>query len=114
MILTSLGKGTGAGPLYPDFVGRRALFVGIGTGPATYSAATGDAVTLNVPNWYIDAICGGGMSTDGTYYFIAGPTASGTRQTWNLYYYNASTGAQATGAAVSGKTFQVAAIVGQF
>ena len=114
MILTALGKGTGGGPLYPEVVGRRGLFVGTGTGPATYSASTGDAVTLALPNYYIDAICGGFMSTDGSIFALAGPTGTGTRQTWNLYYYVASTGAQASGTAVAGKVFQIAALVGQF
>jgi hypothetical protein len=113
MILTALGKGTGAGPLYPEFVGRRGLFVGIGTGPTAYVAGAADSVTLALPNYYIDALCGGVMSTDGSTYAIVGPSGSGTRQTWNLYYYVASTGARASGN-LSTMTFQIAAFVGQF
>jgi hypothetical protein len=109
MILTGIGNKA----LYPDFVGRRALFVGFGNGPSSYTAGAGDPVTLNLPNYYIDALCGGVMSTDGTTYAMAGPSGSGVRQTWNLYYYVASSGAQASGN-LSAKVFQIGAFVGQF
>jgi hypothetical protein len=112
MILTALGKGAGAGALYPEFVGRRGLFVGIGTGPTSYTSGAADPISLALPNYYIDAVCGGVMSTDGTIFAIAGPSGSGTRQTWNLYYYLAA-GGQASGN-LSTKTFQIAALVGQF
>lgn len=115
MILTAISQGASAGPLYPDFVGRRALFVGSGSGPNPYVQATGDPVSLNVPNWYIDAICGGVMSTDRTTIAVAGPGGTGTRQTWSLFYVVASTGAPvANGVDLSAKQFQIGAFVGQF
>jgi len=87
MILTALGKGTGAGPLYPEFVGRRGTFVGNGTGPASYVPVTGDPVTLALPNYYIDALCDGVESTDGKYNLQVYPAASGTRQQWYARWF---------------------------
>ncbi len=110
MILAAMGKGGGGGALYPDFVGRRALFVGNGTGPANSTAA--DPVSLALPNYYIDAILGG-ASTDGTYYVVGVPNGVGPRATWSLYYYATSNSAKQTGNLTT-ETFVVSAIVGQF
>ncbi len=91
MILTAIGKGTGAGPLYPEFVGRRGLFVGSGTGPTAYVAGTGDLVTLNLSNYYIDALIGGEESISKNYVVYANPTGIGVRQQWYLRWFLAST-----------------------
>lgn len=102
--------------LYPDYIGRRVAFVGTGTGPATYSnnATTGgDIVTLNNPRIYIDLLFGGVFDTTGTIFAIARPLGSGVRQQWKLFYYTAA-GAQATGTAVAGLTFQLGGFGGTY
>jgi hypothetical protein len=91
VILTAIGKGTGAGPLYPEFTGRRGLFVGSGTGPASYVSGTGDLVTLNLPSYSIDALVGGVQSVSKNYVVYAGPTGTGARQPWYLRWFLAST-----------------------
>ena len=79
MVLTSITKG-GGGPLYPDFIGRRATFVGSGTGPTSYVFGTGDLVTLNLPSYYIDALLGGVTSVSGKYVVYPNPAGIGARQ----------------------------------
>ena len=116
MILTALGFGKAAGQLYPDFVGKRATFVGTGTGPSapTNSAATADVISLALPNYYIDAVLSG-SSTDGTTFLIAFPYLStGPRATWKAFYFTFGTAAPINGTDLSGKTFVVSALVGQF
>jgi hypothetical protein len=93
VILTAIGKGTGAGPLYPDFAGRRGLFVGSGTGPVSYVAGTGDLVTLALTNYYIDVLIGGVISLSKNYVVYADPTGTGARQQWYLRWFAASTSA---------------------
>jgi len=117
MILTAMGKGGGGGALYPDFVGRRALFVGSGTGPVSSSAtiATADQITLALPSYYIDAVLDG-ASTDGTTYLQAWASGPGPRATWSVFYYSMSGSpvGPLSGSNLSTKTFVVSAIVGQF
>jgi len=114
MVLTAMGKGGGGGPLYPDFVGRRAIFVGNGAGPVSSSNTVGDPITLALPNYYIDAILDG-ASTDGTTFMQAFPNAVGPRATWTAFYYSASGPTAPLNATnLSGKTFVVSALVGQF
>jgi hypothetical protein len=113
MILTAMGKSGNGGALYPDFVGRRAIFVGTGVGPAAPSATVGDPITLALPNYYIDAILQG-SSTDGTTYFVAFPNAVGPRATWSCFYYTKATPTAPITTDLSTKTFVVAAFVGQF
>ena len=111
MILTSIGnKG-----LYPEFVGRRALWVGSGPGPASYSQATGDVVTLAIPNYYIDAIAGRAERVSGNYYVRPRPSGAGARQTWSRHWYDASTNAEVSDATdLSGETIQLGVFCGQF
>lgn len=114
MILTAMGKGGSGGALYPDAVGRRALFVGSGAGPTLTSNTTGDAVSLAIPSYYVDAILAG-ASTDGTYFVQAVPNGIGPRATWSLFYYLVSgPTAPSNGVNLSSKTFVISAIVGQF
>lgn len=114
MILTAMGKGTNGGALYPDFVGRRAIFVGSGTGPASSSSTVGDPITLAISNYYIDAVLAG-ASTDGTTFIQAFPNGAGPRATWSAFYYATSGPTAPLNASnLSGKTFVVSAIVGQF
>jgi hypothetical protein len=114
MILTPIGKGGGGGPLYPDFVGKRAIFVGSGLGPATASSTVGDPVSLDLPNYYIDSILSG-ASTDGTYLIEGVPNSVGPRATWSLFYYAVSAPtAPYAGTALATKTFVISAFVGQY
>lgn len=116
MILKALGFGGAGGQLYPDFVGKRAIFVGSSAGPTapTNSAATADTITLALPNYYIDAVLSG-SSTDGTTFLIAFPYQSvGPRATWKAFYFTYGTAAAINGTDLSSKTFVVSALVGQF
>lgn len=119
MVLTAITKG-GGGPLYPDFIGRRAAFVGSGTGPVSYVLGTGDLVTLNLPNYYIDALLGGVTSVSGKYVVYPDPTGTGARQQWYLRWFIAlasagTVGAEAANATnLSGESVQLGALVGQF
>ena len=113
MILTAIGKGTGAGALYPEFVGRRALFAGSGNGPASYVPGTGDLVTLNLPSYYIDALIGGATSVSGKYAVYADPTGTGARQDWYLRWYVATaTGGSSNVAAHLGSAANYALLAG--
>jgi hypothetical protein len=112
MILTPMGKGTAASALYPDYVGRRSIFVGSGPGPAVSSRTVGDPVSLALSSWYIDSVLSG-ASIDGLYYIQAFPSQIGPRGTWNLFYFTAA-GAQVTNATnLSGSTFVISAFVGR-
>lgn len=116
MNLKALGFGSAAAQMYPDFVGRRAIFVGSGVGPTapTNSAATADVISLALPNYYIDAVLSG-ASTDGTTFLIAFPyLATGPRATWKAFYFTYGTAAPINGTDLSSKTFVVSAFVGQF
>lgn len=100
---------------YPDFVGKRAIGVGFGTGPASYSQTTGDAVSLPLPNWYIDAIGGSSNSVSGTYYVRPQPAGTGPRQAWVLHWYVTATNAEVANAVnLSAEKVQVSANIGQY
>ena len=69
---------------YPDYVGRRFIFAGYGSGPASYVAA-GDPIALPRYDSYIDTVfpafsVGGGYEVDPI------PSGYGSRQTWNLLW----------------------------
>jgi hypothetical protein len=109
---------------YPDFVGKRATFVGWGNGPASYSQYTagiapaagtgGDPISLPLPNYYIDA-ASGGMSVSGTYYARATSSGVGPRQTWKLVWYVAGTNAQVAAAVnLSAEQIQIGGNCGQY
>lgn len=102
--------------LYPDFIGKRSAFVGVGTGPASYTTGVGDPVSLNVNPFYIDTMMGGGiLDTTGTYFVTFYSKATGTRQTWYARYSLVSTGAEyGGGAALKSLVWQVGGIGGQF
>lgn len=69
---------------YPDYVGKRFIFCGNGSGPASY-AATGDPVVLSRYNNYIDIIFDV-LSTSGAYAITALASGIGARQTWSLLW----------------------------
>src|SRR3974390_2700929 len=96
---------------YPDFVGKRATFVGFGSGPASYTqlvqatapattATGGDPLTLPLPNYYIDAVDSAGITVSGKYYVRAVSSGVGARQAWRLVWY-VTTGNLEVGAAVN-------------
>lgn len=102
---------------YPDFVGKRATFVGFGSGPASYSATTGDVVTLPMPNWYIDALdCGGTLSVSGNFFVRAwSSTGTGARQSWSLRWFNTSNSTEVSNSTnLSAEKVQIGAFVGQY
>ena len=102
--------------LYPDFIGKRSEFAGVGTGPASYTTGTGDQVSLNVNPLYIDSLRGGLLDTTGTYIVNFYSKATGVRQTWYARYFLASTGAEyAGGTALKSQLWNgVSGIGGQF
>lgn len=69
---------------YPDYVGKRFIFAGYGSGPASYAAA-GDPIVLPRYDNYIDTVFGA-LSVSGAYQITAKPSGFGARQTWNLLW----------------------------
>ena len=115
MVITALGSGTAASALYPEFVGRRGLFVGTAVGPASYSQTTYDPVTLSKTPFYIDAFAGDALTVSGTYFVRFRPAATGTRQSWVAVWFVVSTGAQVAAAVnLSAEKIQVGLFGGQF
>jgi len=113
MIITPMGKGGNGGQLYPDFVGKRAIFTGYGTGPVSSSNTVGDVLSVALPSYYVDAFLDG-ASIDGLYTVIGFPTAITPRSPINLFYYTKA-GAQVTpGTNLSGSTFMISCFVGQY
>jgi hypothetical protein len=100
---------------YPDFVGKRATFVGFGNGPASYNATTGDIVKLPQPNYYIDAIESGALTVSGTYFVRAKPSGVGPRMTWALFWFStAGGGAVSAGTPLSAEQIQIGGNCGQY
>jgi hypothetical protein len=110
---------------YPDFVGKRATFVGFGNGPASYTqfvpavapavGTGGDPVTVPLPNYYIDAIDGSGATASGTYYFRPVSLGVGPRQKWALIWYVTATNAQVAAAFnLSAEQVQIGGKCGQY
>jgi hypothetical protein len=108
MILNAIGKG-----LYPDYVGRRMIFTGSGSGPTLYVPTTGDPVTLGDPRLYIDAMFGGAMSVSGNYFVRPQPAGTGVRQTWALRWF-LTNGTEAGAINLSAEQVQLGCFVGQF
>lgn len=69
---------------YPDYVGKRFIFAGYGTGPASY-LATGDPLPFPRYNNYIDIVFPS-RSISGAYLIEAVPSGYGSRQTWSLLW----------------------------
>lgn len=115
MVITALGQGTSASALYPEYVGRRGIFVGTATGPASYSQTTGDPVTVALNPYYIDAFCGMVTSVSGNYSVQFHPTTTGTRASWVAVWFVVATGAQVANAVnLSAEKIQVGFFGGQF
>lgn len=116
MVITALGSGTAASNLYPEFVGRRGIFVGIGTGgPVSYSQTTQDPISIAQNPYYIDAFAGDALTVSGTYIVRFKAAATGVRQAWTAVWYVAATGAQVTATTnLSAEKIQVGFFGGQF
>lgn len=110
---------------YPDFIGKRAVFVGFGTGPASYTQVTaatapaaatgGDTLILPLPNYYIDAVESGTLTVSGTYYVRAVSSGTGARRTWALMWFVTSTNAQVAAAVnLSSESIQIGGHLGQY
>ena len=100
---------------YPDFVGKRATFVGWGNGPVAYNPVTDDLVTLPQPNYYIDAIAGGGTnSVSGNFYVRAQSFGVGPRVKWVLVWYTAAGVQVASGFNLSAEQVQIGGFCGQY
>jgi hypothetical protein len=99
---------------YPDFVGKRATFVGFGNGPASYSQTTGDVVKLPMPNYYIDALASGVNSVSGNFFVRAQPSGVGPRMTWALFWYAAAGTPVGNGTSLAAEQIQIGGFCGQY
>jgi hypothetical protein len=99
---------------YPDFVGKRATFVGWGNGPASYSQTTGDVVTLQPVGFRIDALAGGVNSVSGNFYVRSQSSGVGARMTWALYWYTSAGVQVANGVNLAAEQIQVGGNCGQY
>ena len=101
---------------YPIHVGNRMEFVGTGSGPTTYDAVNGDALSVNcVPFFIDDVLSGAHISLSGNYIVIPKPVTTGKGSTWTLYWYsfNKATGAlTAASGNLSAETVQLTVIGG--
>jgi hypothetical protein len=99
---------------YPDFVGKRATFVGWENGPASYNQTTGDVLSLPQRNYYIDAVGGGYNSVSGLYYVRSQSSGVGPRMTWALKWYTAAGVQVGNGVNLSAEQVQIGGNCGQY
>jgi hypothetical protein len=105
---------------YPDFVGKRATFVGWGNGPASYNQTTGDVISLPQRNYYIDAVAGGVNSINlttgvmGGFYVRAQSSGVGPRMTWALFWFTPAGLPVGNGVNLSGEQVQIGGNCGQY
>jgi hypothetical protein len=83
MILTSINS-----TLYPDIIGSRQMFVGVGSGPGTYNSTTGDILSVALPGFQIDAVLGPAVTADNKYIAIPVPIGLGASSGWTLFWFN--------------------------
>lgn len=81
---------------YPDLVGKREIFCGDYTGPASYVTGGDPIVTGKYQN-YIDLLFPA-YTTDGLYQLIPISSGLGPRQTWKFKWIVISTGAEVASA----------------
>lgn len=103
---------------YPDYVGKRFVFVGFGNGPASYVQITntggGDPIVLPRYDNYIDFI-GGAESVSRTYLLRMVPVAVGNRPTFRIQWVVISTGVEvAAGVNLSAEQAQLAGFGGVY
>lgn len=100
---------------YPDRIGRRAAWVGVGNGPASYVGGNTptDQILVGVFQFQIDSVTDISISASGTYYAVAQPSVAGVRATWNLRYFTTATGAEvANGTNLSAQSFVISGFGG--
>lgn len=100
---------------YPDLVGKRSIFCGYGSGPASY-VQTGDAVTTGQYGYYIDAIFEA-TTVSGSYAVTFQPSGFGPRATWKAIWngvagHVASLAIASAGSGQTPGTYSVAATGG--
>lgn len=101
---------------YPNWIGNRQVYVGTGSGPTTYDAVNGDALSVSFTPFFIDSVIGAPtISKSGNYIVIPKPITTGQGATWALYWYAfvKATGAiSAASGNLSAETVQVSVIGG--
>lgn len=102
MILTLLKN-------YPDLIGAKQIFVGVGNGPVSYSQTTLDPVSI--PRTSIDLLMADTISVSGTYFAQAKLVVAGNAATWALVWFVTATGLQVgNGVNLSAETVQIGGI----
>jgi hypothetical protein len=99
---------------YPDNVGRRHIWCGYGSGPASYHQTTKDPITVPRFQFFIDCLFPA-VSKSGTYLVYGIASGVGARQEWKLKWVTASSGAEvANGTNLSNEEVQLGGFGGQF
>jgi hypothetical protein len=101
---------------YPDFVGRRQILCGYGTGPKSnvQLASGGDVVTIPTFKQVVDILFPA-LTLSGTYIAYPFPTATGPRKTWAIKWVTASSGAEVgAGVDLSGESIQLGGFGGVY
>lgn len=98
-----------------DLAGESILGLFYATGPSSYDATNGDAVTFP-PIEYGRALPGTANTVSGTYYVRFFPSATNTlRPTWTARWYAVSGNAEVSNATnLSAESIQFSAVVGEF
>ncbi len=73
---------------YPNWIGNRQVFVGTGTGPATYNQTTGDVLSVSFTPFNIDGVLGVALTADLKYIGIPAPITVGKSGGWTIFWYN--------------------------
>ena len=81
---------------YPNWIGNRQVFVGTGTGPASYNQTTGDVLSVSFTPFNIDAVLGVAVTADLKYIGIPAPITIGNSGGWTIFWYNFVASAGAT------------------
>lgn len=99
---------------YPDNVGRRQIWAGYGTGPASYNATTRDPLAFPRFQFYVDVIIPA-VTVSGTYIVYGIAAGVGPRQQWALKWVTAATGAEVAAATnLSAEQVQLGGFGGQY
>ena len=102
-------------PGYPDLIGRRAAFVGTGTGPTSYTGGTTGGDPITIPGKYLDVVLEVPQDPTGTYYAVARPSFAGPRATWVLRYYATSNSVEVSNSTnLSAVNFVVSGFYGEY
>lgn len=103
---------------YPDYVGKRFIICGNGTGPASYVqvTATGGGDPIIIPRYqnYIDILFPA-LTVSRTYLVIPVPVLVGARGTWRLKWTTQSTGAEVSASTnLSAESVQIGGFGGDY